>query len=106
MRFVSTRDRGSPVTLSRAILQGIAPDGGFYIPEHLPRVSADNFEPGADLASVATTMLRPFAENDALETSLHDNCRMAFDFPAPLVPLQDAPGPVTKTHIAINRAHI
>ena len=36
MRFVSTRGEAPPVTFSAAVAQGLAPDGGLYLPEELP----------------------------------------------------------------------
>ena len=39
MKFVSTRGQAAPATLSQAIRNGVAPDGGLYMPEELPRIS-------------------------------------------------------------------
>lgn len=36
MRFVSTRGEAPPVPFSTAVAQGLAPDGGLYLPEELP----------------------------------------------------------------------
>ena len=36
MRFVSTRGEAPPVTFSAAVAQGLAPDGGLYLPEEFP----------------------------------------------------------------------
>ncbi|SVC39983.1 uncharacterized protein METZ01_LOCUS292837, partial [marine metagenome] len=36
MRFVSTRGEAPPVSFSTAVAQGLAPDGGLYLPEELP----------------------------------------------------------------------
>ncbi|MGI5970736.1 MAG: threonine synthase [Oscillospiraceae bacterium] len=38
MRYLSTRDAGARVTSAEAIIQGLAPDGGLYTPEMLPRL--------------------------------------------------------------------
>jgi len=95
MIFVSTRDASLHATLSQAITQGIAPDGGLFVPSPVPSISTADVDPDADLASVAGAVLRPFAAGDELEPSLDDICRDAFTFPAPLVPLTGAPGPVS-----------
>ena len=50
MKFVSTRGGSAPVTLSGAILEGIAPDGGLFVPERLPAVSLPDFPRSAELA--------------------------------------------------------
>jgi len=41
MKYVSTRNGIDCVTASQAIIRGLAPDGGLYIPESIPRVSPD-----------------------------------------------------------------
>jgi len=39
MRFVSTRGQSDPVSFSEAVAQGLAPDGGLYLPESFPDLS-------------------------------------------------------------------
>jgi threonine synthase len=92
MKFVSTRGGSAPVTLSGAILQGIAPDGGLFVPERLPAVSLPDFPRSAALPAIAERLIGPFADGDPLAAELADICREAFDFPAPLVPLERARG--------------
>ncbi|CAH1851979.1 threonine synthase [Convivina intestini] len=41
MRYVSTRGQAPAVSASQAILAGIAPDGGLYVPEQWPQISLD-----------------------------------------------------------------
>lgn len=41
MNFVSTRGGGDPVSFSEAFSQGLAPDGGLFVPEHLPFLPTD-----------------------------------------------------------------
>ena len=36
IRYTSTRNRGISVTASQAVLQGLAPDGGLFVPETIP----------------------------------------------------------------------
>ncbi len=38
MKYVSTRDKSAPVSAAEAILTGVAPDGGLYVPEIIPEV--------------------------------------------------------------------
>ena len=44
MFFTSTRDNNVKVTASKAIADGISPDGGLYIPESIPQLSADEIK--------------------------------------------------------------
>jgi threonine synthase len=84
MRFGSTRGKSPMVGLSDALLAGLAPDGGLYVPEQLPRLAIDDFDPAADIAATAATLLAPFAAGDALANVLPDIVREAFTFEAPL----------------------
>lgn len=38
MRFLSTRGQCEPLSFSEAVATGLAPDGGLYVPELLPRI--------------------------------------------------------------------
>jgi len=41
MRFVSTRSQSDPASFFEAFANGLAPDGGLYVPEELPALSSD-----------------------------------------------------------------
>jgi threonine synthase len=87
MRYVSTRGRAEPVGFSEAILAGLAPDGGLYVPERFPRFDPDRFGAAADFPAMAAEIIAPFLEGDPLAAELPDLCARAFDFPMPLVDL-------------------
>ena len=93
--YVSTRDPEHRVLLSQALANGIAPDGGLYVPERFPHFVARQFEGVEELPDVATRLLTPFADGDPLASELEAICKEAFNFPAPLVPLEQAPGPAS-----------
>jgi threonine synthase len=95
MLFHSTRNTAHRVGLSAAIAQGIAPDGGLYVPDSLPKFSATDFDGLTELADIATQLIAPFAAGDDLAASLAEICREAFNFPAPLVDLHGTPGPAS-----------
>ena len=40
MRYVSTRGGGKPQAFTDILLEGLAPDGGLYLPERFPRIAA------------------------------------------------------------------
>ncbi len=44
MRYVSTRGQTEPVSGAEAILQGLAPDGGLFVPEQIPALPEDFIE--------------------------------------------------------------
>jgi threonine synthase len=81
MECVSTRG-GAVANLTDAISQGLAADGGLFIPRQLPRVPA--LTPGS-LPEVATALLAPFFDGEPLAAQLADICIRAFNFAAPVV---------------------
>ena len=88
MEFTSTRGPTHSAGFSAALIQGLAPDGGLYVPRSWPdRVRADAFGDEADLSGVAVRFLAPFVQGDPLARSLPEITADAFNFPAPLVPL-------------------
>ncbi|MGI5978319.1 MAG: threonine synthase [Oscillospiraceae bacterium] len=44
MKYFSTRDSSKKVSAAQAIAQGLAPDGGLYVPERIPAVSMDEIK--------------------------------------------------------------
>jgi threonine synthase len=91
LRYHSTRSRAETVPLSQAIAAGLAPDGGLYVPEALPRLEPAAFDPHGTLADTAATLLAPFFAGDALAAELPAICAEAFTFEAPLRPLPAHP---------------
>lgn len=94
MKFKSTREgfseRGAPaVSFGAALTQGLAPDGGLYIPERWPTIPISAFDGATSLPEVAAVMLQPFVAGDAIAGEIPDIVRDAFDFPAPLMPVTD-----------------
>ena len=81
MKFVSTRGEAPAVSFSEAILQGLAPDGGLYVPDAWPVYDLGGFDRTRGFESLAAEILRPFFAGDPLEAELESLCRKAFDFP-------------------------
>ena len=92
MRYQSTRDATHAVGLSAAIARGLAPDGGLYVPETLPRLDLQSFGDAGDVPALAARLLEPFVAGDAMAARLTDITRDAFDFPAPVVEVTGAGG--------------
>ncbi|PJJ99865.1 threonine synthase [Lysobacteraceae bacterium NML03-0222] len=82
MRYASTRGQ-SPVTdIDLALEAGLAPDGGLYVPMHIPQLA--KAAPWPDLASAATAILSPFFTASRLCERLPQLCTEAFNFASPL----------------------
>jgi threonine synthase len=92
MRYLSTRG-GQDTDLLGAILQGLASDGGLFVPEELPRFVPADFS-GETLPEIATELLEPFFAGSALASELGDICRDALDFPVPLRVLREGDQPL------------
>lgn len=92
MHYTSTHQHAPAVTLGPAITAGLAPDGGLYVPEQMPRIAVDALDADAPLTDLAAAMLAPFFAGDPLADALADICTEAFTFPAPLtlMPWADA----------------
>ncbi|MGK5082263.1 threonine synthase [Bdellovibrionota bacterium FG-1] len=88
MRFVSTRAEAAGVSLHQAIEEGLASDGGLYVPESFPSIARPaSYLDCAQLSLVelAQKVLWPFFEQDAvLGEHLELLCKNAFNFPIPL----------------------
>jgi threonine synthase len=87
IQYHSTRDPSSVVSFSHALLQGLAPDGGLYVPTAWPRIDLASLGREASLSGLAARLLAPFAGDDPIAADLPQITADAFNFPAPLVPL-------------------
>jgi threonine synthase len=87
MRFRSTRDAKLTAGFGEALQQGLAPDGGLYVPIEWPRIASASFNVRDALPSIGAKLLAPFVEGDPLSESLPAITTEAFDFPAPVVAL-------------------
>lgn len=85
MQFLSTRGAAPPAGVGAAMLAGLAPDGGLYVPEEFPAAPAPGaLPPELDLDAVAARVLAPFFATDPLADALEAICAEALDFPTPL----------------------
>lgn len=88
--FISTRG-GPSVPFREALLQGLAPDGGLYVPQSVPALGEPPApERAADFAGTARWAARALL-GDAVDAGVSDQVvTAALDFPIPLVEV--APG--------------
>jgi len=84
MQYRSTRSPDHSVSLSTALQEGLAPDGGLYVPDQFPDLGPEAFADCTTIAAVAERLLRPFAEDDPLAAHLPAICDATFGFPVPL----------------------
>jgi threonine synthase len=84
VNYVSTRGEASAIGLGAALVAGLAPDGGLYVPHALPSFEVGDFDGCSTLPAVAARLLRPFFAGDSLADDLDAICSEALDLPAPL----------------------
>ena len=94
MRFLSTRSGGS-ADLVGALIAGLAPDGGLFVPESLPRFTPEQFAGDESPAAVGRRLLAPFFDGTPLASDLGAILDETFEFPVPLIALPPAAGRVS-----------
>lgn len=93
MQFFSTRDHTHTASAAEAIVRGIAPDGGLYLPTHLPTFPMTDLGTmsGEDISvKVLSLLFEDFSEEE-LRAAVHAAYAEAFEGGniAPLVPVGD-----------------
>lgn len=78
LRLVSTRGQAPPVDITTAILSGLAPDGGLYVPDAWPRPDLTALDAGGGLTEPATDLLHLFTRDRIPKARLGDLVRDAF----------------------------
>ena len=89
MLYTSTRNRTVSLPLSAAIQDGLAVDGGLFIPEKIPVIDCSIFSSELTYAEFAFRLLKIFFKTDKLAGSLSAICGRTFQFPVPLKKLAD-----------------
>lgn len=90
MKFYSTNNPKLKVDLRRAVTEGLAPDNGLYMPEHIPLLSADFFrEIGRkSFREIAFEVANHLIGDDISKDELQRIVDHTIQFDAPLVPVE------------------
>ncbi len=91
MKFRSTSGSGSLVSAKEAIIQGLAPDGGLFMPEHipqLPKVFLEGLE-SQSLPEIGVEVAKLFLSEDIEASALRALVEDTLAFPVPMVPLAE-----------------
>ena len=97
MKFISTRGHGETVSAAQAIVRGLAPDGGLFVPQTIPQLSNADLEAlcKKNYPERAAKILSMFL-SDYTEEELLEDCRAAYaessfvGGAAPLVALEES----------------
>lgn len=85
MNFISTRGNTPATAIDAALIAGLAPDGGLYVPETIPTFDAAVTQAASpSLAATAAEALAPYFVDSSLREALPALCARAYAFDAPL----------------------
>ncbi len=91
MELTSTLNHELSSSWRDAILSGLAPDGGLFIPRNIPRLSASEIEAlrAASFQELAAEILHRYLQSEIPKTVLSEICLDAFSFELPLVKISE-----------------
>ena len=87
MNYYSTNHHSPAATLQEAVVRGLAPDRGLYMPEHIHPLPSDFYD-GIDrlsLPDIACRVADAFFGDDIPQDTLHELVRDTLSFDIPLV---------------------
>lgn len=92
MKYYSTNLKSPDVCFSQALLKGLAPDGGLYMPYSIPTFSKDTISafPNMDYVDIAFTVLNMFLNGEIEESYLKALCKDAYNFDVPIERVTDS----------------
>ncbi|MFC2106997.1 threonine synthase [Bacteroidota bacterium] len=91
LKFYSTNLKADPVTFSQALLKGIAPDRGLFMPELIPQLSKEEINSFSDKAyhEIAFEVAKKFLEKEISDEDLKWITKDAYNYEVPLEPAYD-----------------
>jgi threonine synthase len=90
MKFYSTNNPSPKVSLKEAVLQGLAPDNGLYMPETIPQLSQAFFNGlhAKSFQEIAFEVANTFLKDDVQAAELKRIIEHTISFDAPLVEIE------------------
>ncbi len=86
IKYYSTNHRADPVSFREALLKGLAPDGGLYMPMTLPRLSREELDSlsGLSYPGLAAFITGMLIGSEIEKSVLESICNDVYSFPVPL----------------------
>ena len=83
-----------------AVIQGIAPDKGLYVPEKISALPVAFFEEIENMThqEIAFNAIHQFVKEDIPDVALHDILKKVLDFDFPVVPVEEHVGTLELFH--------
>ncbi len=90
MKYYSTHDKNHRVSLQQAVVHGLAPDNGLYMPESIPKLSDNFFKtlPDKNFKQISLEVAKNLISNDIPEVELQRIIDHTIQFDAPLVEVE------------------
>lgn len=91
IKYYSTNQKAPEVSFGEALLKGLAPDGGLYMPVSFPKLSAEELDSfsGKEYYEIAYVVLSKFLGNEIPADALLNLCKDAYNFDIPLEKVTD-----------------
>jgi threonine synthase len=89
--YYSTNGKAKRANFGEALLKGLAPDGGLYMPEHIPVMNKKVLESLSSVSyhEVAFAIIRNFLKGEIEDGELMRLVKEAYNFPVPLEKVYD-----------------
>ena len=86
IKYYSTNQISPGVTFQEALLKGLAPDGGLYLPHSFPLLTDELLESlqEKEYPEIAFSILNELIGNEIKQDELRNICHDAYNFPIPL----------------------
>ena len=90
MKFYSTNDKSQIVSLKEAVIKGLAPDQGLYMPVQIPRMSKEFLDGihGLSFREIGYEVIHSFFREDLSKEEMIDLVDHTLQFDAPLVEIE------------------
>ena len=90
MKYYSTNHNSPDVTLAEAVVKGLAPDRGLYMPEHIDRLPKEFFDDIADMSfhDISCRVAQTFFGEDIPADDLRRIVCDTLSFPTPVVEVE------------------
>jgi threonine synthase len=91
IKYYSTNHKAVKVNFEDALIKGLAPDKGLYMPEHIPQLSKEEIDRFSDMEyhEIAYTIFSKFLGNEIPDSDLRKMTKDAYDFDIPLENVYD-----------------
>ena len=91
LQYYSTNLQAEPVSFREALLKGLAPDRGLFMPEEIPQLSTDELDSFSQMEyyEIAYAVTRKFLHSEIPDEDLKAIVKDAYNYPVPLEQVYD-----------------